>query len=78
MQTGAKQRALQCKNQSSEMSSLSTCPMGFAMHRSAEASAPVETAPVEPAEPAEPAEQAENAQLGEAFIPEQDAPTSEE
>ena len=44
----------------------------------AEASAPVETAPVEPAEPAEPAEQAENAQLGEAFIPEQDAPTSEE
>ena len=44
----------------------------------AEAAAPVETAPVEPAEPAEPAEQAENAQLGEAFIPEQDAPTSEE
>ena len=50
----------------------------------AETAAPVETAPVEPAEsaePAEPAEQAENAenaQLGEAFIPEQDAPTSEE
>ena len=44
----------------------------------AEAAAPVETAPVEPAESAEPAEQAENAQLGEAFIPEQDAPTSEE
>ena len=41
MRTGAKQRALQCKNQSSETSSLSTCPMGFAMHRSAEASAPV-------------------------------------
>ena len=44
--------------------------------------APVESAPVaetaEPAESAEQAEPAEPAQIGEEFLPEQDAPKSEE
>ena len=54
---------------------------GDAQPQAEQPAAPVQTTPVEPAEkaePAEPAENAETAQIGEEFIPEQDAPKSEE